>query len=369
MKLRNITESLEKKYNLNESKTLNEKLSPDMPEWLAKRLLTTKYTDTGDDFLDRDLTGAAHYPGKGTITYRQRAKEKNPEFGQTPAYKQLEVWDGDQSLFTKMLDADINLDNVKVIEGPIPTSKNDKRLKPPNIPIFLFDNGVVYARGLNDNEKLGSRKSLGAYSIDSILAQCKKFAYIDGSDDDNFHKGLSAKRREQRENSIYRLNGPEKDRDNKSLGDANFDPFHEYDKSGYVTIPTVEKYENKLNEIKAGKIYDILKGYEDYLKIAQQEYANYISSISIEDFTGEGDDTVEDIYTSLYDAIKEFINIRKYVDRILNNSLLNDQEKRDEIIDIITGSSLEADLEELDEYITELKDMTKKVFNSTIDWI
>ena len=137
IKLKNLTESLEKKYTLIESNQLNEKLSDNMPDWFAKRLLTTKYTPTSD-FNYRDLGGRVHVGTKSTYL-QNKGDKKNPKAGKEPTYKQADYWDHDQSLFSTMLKKGISLDTVNIIEGSVPISDNDQRLQPPNIPIFLLD--------------------------------------------------------------------------------------------------------------------------------------------------------------------------------------------------------------------------------------
>ena len=319
LRLRNLVESLENKYNLNESNLLNEKFSEDMPDWLVKRLLTTKYTPTSRVY-QRDLGGSAHFNGDNAYNYLQgKGAKKNPNYGKAPEYKQAEY--DDQSLFTGLLEKGISLDSVKIIEGPVPISDTDKRLQSPNIPIFLLNDGVVYIPGVNDEEKLGSRKTLGAYKISALLPQCKKFAYIDGNDPDNFkRKDKQGTRYQELSGSIYRADSPEKDRNGNPIGGVKNTYWNKYDKSGYKVIPPSDRYKDKLDEIKAGKIYEIMKEYEDYLTDAQQEIANYISSLSMKE------------YSSNMETIKKLHK-------------------------------------ELTREINRLKDASKEVFNSTIDWI
>ena len=364
IRLRNLVESLETKYNLNEA------FSEDMPDWFAKRLLTTKYTPTSY-YRGRDLGGAAHYPmGKDSYISGKGAK-KNPEFGQTPAYKAREPgWYDDQSLFTNLLDKGISLDTVKIIEGPIPTSENDKRLQPPNIPIFLFDNGVVYARGINDEEKLGTRKSLGAYSVNNLLAQCKKFAYIDGNDPDNF----KVNDRKLARNSAHRYStrrGKYFDRDGQDVSLSQYWNSNR-DKSGYEVVSLPARYKDKLDEIKAGKIFDILKGYENYINNAYQELGNLISQTPIisYDNTNKPDYSPYNIYSSndtiadkLQQCASAYTDIVMKVDNIINSNDTDDKKRRQII------SLFNYEIDRLDTKINSLEKLTSRVFNSTIDWI
>ena len=369
LKLKNLTESIEKRYNLNESHVLNEKLSDDMPDWFAKRLLTTKYSSSGRPH-QRDLGGTAHFPGGSTNEYmKYKGDKKNPKAGKEPNYKQSEY--GDQSLFTGLMNKGISLDTVKIIEGPIPISDSDKRLKMPNIPILLLDDGVVYVPGLNDDEKLGSRKTLGAYDINTLLGKCKKFAYIDGNDPDNFKRFEKQNNRNAaRVDSVYRADGPEKDRDGNSLGGRKVTYWNKYDKSGYIIIPTVDKYKKKLDEIKASKIYDIMKEYEDYLNDAQQEIANYISSLSMKEYKDQYD-TIDDLQTVLSYAIDKYIRVEKHINEIVNDNTLSQDQKRDNFIDLLNGGwpYRHEGIKDIEYHVDRLKEKSKDVFNATIDWI
>lgn len=363
IRLRNLVESLETKYNLNEA------FSEDMPEWFAKRVLTTKYTPTSW-YNRRDLGGAAHYP-QGKYGYLSgKGAKKNPEFGQSPEYKNSDPYYGDQSLFSKLLAAGISLDTVKIIEGPIPTSENDKRLQPPNIPIFLFDNGVVYIRGYNDDEKLGSKKSLGAYTIDKLLQQCKKFAYIDGNDPNNFVEHDKKVARSSGNKHVDRR-GKYFDRDRRDLS-TTFYWNPNIDKSGYEIVSLADKYKDKLEEIKAGKIFDILKGYEDYINNCYQELGNLISQTQIvsHDNTNKPDYNPYTMYTNndrianLLETIASlYSDVVNEVDLILSSGG-SDAEKKQGIVALIENK-----FPRIDRAKNKLEQATNKVFNSTIDWI
>ena len=157
VRLKSLVESLEKKYDLNESTTINEKFSDNVPDWFAKRVLTTKYSPSGRP-RKRDMGGKAHFgPGESEYDYVTSGKgsKKSPHAGKDPEYKQSDYWSEDQSLFNKLRKRGISLDTLNVIEGPIPKDSTDARVKYPNIPILLFDNGVVYIPGMKKNKKLG----------------------------------------------------------------------------------------------------------------------------------------------------------------------------------------------------------------------
>ena len=154
--LKKLNESLENKY---QSFELNEKFG-DMPDWLSKRILTTKY-NIYDGQRRRDV-GLHKTKGRWGATTDDLEK-KDPKAGPRASYTNARGATGDQSLFGQLLAHGINMDSVNVIEGNKPEKRTDPRLKEPNIPIFLFKNGQVYAKGINDNEEYSGDKSYKAF--------------------------------------------------------------------------------------------------------------------------------------------------------------------------------------------------------------
>lgn len=370
VRLRNLVESLEKKYDLNESTTINEKFSDNVPDWFAKRVLTTKYASSGRP-RKRDIGGKAHF-GQGESEYDYvisgKGSKKSPHAGKDPEYKQSDYWSGDQSLFTKLRQRGISLDTVNVIEGPVPKDRYDARVQSPNIPILLFDNGVVYIPGMNDDEKLGGRKTLGAYDLDVLLGRCVKFAYIDGNDPNNFKGSEKRNTRssEQPDKNFYRYGDKRVDRDGDSIGDLG---SWRTDKSGYYKIPPIERYRDQLNKIKASKIFDILQDIEDTLVDLQQEFSYYISSSSIKDYDYH---TLDNINMKLYRAVNAYKDVYKNVEQIMNDQSLTDERKKEVLVNLVNGNypySGSGGLPNLNNRMSELKDITKDLFNATIDWI
>ncbi len=367
MRIKDLTESLENKYKLHESRSLTEKISDDMPDWLEKRLLTTKYSNTGN-LVQRDLGGNAHEP-------RQKLRrgdydKKNPEFGDKPEYRNLDPYDPDPSLFSKFRDRGISLDTVKVIEGPVPKSSNDPRMQSPNIPILLFDNGKVYAPGFNDDEKLGGRKTFGAYDIDKLLPQCKSFAYIDGNDPNNF--SMDKQRSRANVDKSSNRSGKYFDRDNRDLFRRK-NWRSGVDKSGYEQIPSIERYADELNKLKVNKLPQLLKEHEIYIKDAYQELGNYTSNINIlpSDDSGDHDISsyndygrVNDIASLLRNYVSVYTDIVRSVGRIVNDPNRTDDRKTSDLQYIA-----QYELNRLDNYRDKVENETSNIFNSTIDWI
>lgn len=363
--LKKLTESLENKEDkkvISESIKLDEKLSDNMPDWLKKRLLTTKYDPRGRRY-SRDVN--LH---KGNID------SKNPEAGPRPSYAKARNDYSDPALFSKMLDRGINLDSVNIIEGPLPAKRTDTRLKEPNIPIFYFENGQVYVKGVNDQEEYagdGSYKPFKYLPQKTLLSdQVKAFAYIDGNDDSNFTV------KEKRSNRVDYSSGlpdnyykeKEKDRYGKSLNPGKYG--YKMDKSGYVVIPTIDKYKRQLDEIKATKIYDVIKEQEEYLKDFQQEMANIFMGADLTDFNEYGTDiyaVINDMIDDFQQAVSYFTRLQNEVDNIFANTSLDGKQKRDQLVNILNYRH--SNYNRLLDRTKRLKEASKNIFNSVIDWI
>lgn len=372
VRLKNLNESLERKYGLNESTEtetteLTEKLSDSMPDWLKKRLLVTKYSSGGNSI----------YRNLGM--HKSNAENKNPEddFLKRPTYARGrgDINTQDQSLFGRMLTKGINLDDVTVEEGAVPTKRTDPRLKEPNIPIFLMKNGQVYAKGLNDQEEYrdDGSKPFKYVPMKTLLADCEKFAYIDGNDDNNFSVENKRVSRNLMSKSLQDLPNyervPNVDRSRKQYvpnkGWVNLD------KSGYIVIPTIEKYKQKLSELKCGKIHDILREKEDYLNYVKEELANIMMNTDIKSDLNSSNSDFNTAFGKVFDsfkrAVNDLINIEEKVKNVLdpaNN--YSEEEQREQIIWLINH---DWDYDHLMQHTKQIEQVAPKLFNSIIDWI
>lgn len=361
--LNKLNESLEAKY-LNESQ-LNETFG-DMPEWLSKRILTGKYNR--HDGQGRREYGVYKKDQYGSIDLNG----KNPEFGNRPSYINARDSKGDESLFGQMLSHGINLDSVKVIECEKPEKRTDDKLKAPNIPIFLLSNNQVYAKGINDNEEYrGENKSYYGQAfkylpMKTLLSdEVVKFAYIDGTDDDNF-KGKEV--RDARTKMKQDMAGIPK-REKQFAGVQGW--RGNWDKSGYKQIPTADKYRDKLAELKCNKIYDVLDEKQQLLEETKEELANIMLSTDIKSMKNDEDyatafTAYENIYEKFQRAVSNYVDVLKSVDRIVNDENMDEARKKEELIYIINYDS---SYSRLMDYTKEIEKMAPSVFNSIIDWI
>lgn len=370
LNLKKLNESIENKYILDESQTLNEKFSDSMPDWLGKRILTTKYATNGNSY-GRDF--GIHKSSKDA-----KLNKIEPDWKKVPTYAGKRGADkhNDQSLFGRFLARGIDLDNVKIIEGPNPEKRTDPRLKEPNIPIFLLKNGQVYAQGLNDQEEYKEDENYRPFKnipIKTLLADVEKFAYIDGNDDTNFTIKQKKSDRQLSKAELSKIPYYERDRVNAGAKDRYISGkgWVSIDKSGYFIVPTMDKYRDKLAELKCDKIHDILREKEDYLNSVKEELANILMNTDIRNDVGASGSDFQTAFSNIFSWFKEAVGYLQSVDAqlntILNNSPYTDEEKRQQIIRLINDRF--GDYKDLIETVGKIEKASSTVFNSIIDWI
>ena len=269
VRLRNLNESLEKLYESSNT-SLTEAFDDSFPKWLKDRLVDVRKFHGTDKNTDRDINAVP------------RANR--------PSYTSPRGWygnDKDLGLFNGLLKKGVDLQNFKVIEGPVPEKRTDERLKSPNVPIWHFPNGQVYIPGINDNEETtivpGKEMAYKYVPIKYLVANADAFAYFDENQlgtEDTYSK--------------TRLNRLEKSKELKKMGygrqgkdPAQFVPNKPYrwsrdeeahfDKSGYLVDPKI--YKDKLADIKAAnysveleKVYNAISEYRDDISTAMQYY-------------------------------------------------------------------------------------------------
>lgn len=329
IKLKSLTESIEKKY-LNES-SLNEKYSDSMPDWLQDRLNYTQYknrhmntrdvpypalkSDTAYNRTQKDEITGAMTTRDTSLDYSALPKaDKLAKKGghRTPSYQyrggQNVTDDQENSLYYNFRKMGIPLDKVKIIEGPIPTKSTDPRLKEPNIPIFLLDDGQVYAKGINDNEvDPDSGVGFKHTSMKNVLSRTKAFAYIDGEDSSNFNAfDVKAERRNTAQDWRKYERNRTKDVDSEGQITRGFDksgypvPIDKWEKSNATYLSQyakkqLESYREKLIEvidsykIFQANLFDTLKDDNTYLG----DYDGFYERSSIGDIRS---DRQKDLY-------------------------------------------------------------------------
>ena len=306
---------------LNEKLFLNEKFG-DMPNWLKGNLIykerrhkpaypgsanrrNFKSYNIGNDVNynnESDNTDLFKPPASSTerivkpkYAYRDMGSNsiENADTSYTYRYRKNNdvVYSGNDKnsgLFNQLLNYGLDPSKLNVIEEPLPTSVRDKHLKDPFLPVFLliktYDTGneiqQVYIKGINDEEidkiiNPYEDKPLKRLPMKDLInpQYCKKFAYIDTTDKNNW---LDQDKIKERDKYFKELNvnkylsthySKDKDyirRDNtnkiKDIGKPNYNDTRydlyklKYDKG----MDLANKVEQSYQEVSA-KLKDLLK--------------------------------------------------------------------------------------------------------------
>ena len=257
--LKSLNESLSKKYIV-EDINLTEAFDESFPKWLKDRIVTVK---------------TFHGPGGySKVPSSQRPSYKKSRSGED-AYSSA----NDKNLFQKSLTKGIDFTKTKVVEGPIPEKRTDKRLLEPNIPIWLFPNGQVYIEGINEDEKYRENgKPFSSLPMKEKIATAVAFAYIDGSTlDPQAYKNKLSQRdamakdihqaiKDNPSAGIFRKGDPEKFYTNLTgnWSDRSFSSAEwsgHVDKSGYPINP--DRYKEALKKAGAKKVFQNLENVYD----------------------------------------------------------------------------------------------------------
>lgn len=249
-----------------EAKALNEAWSESMPNWLKPRLQATAY------YSDRNQRSKVYKrqqrTGEPLSVARMHLAGDNSAFDQAD-YANTRDGRMGENLFRAFKDAGIDLQNVKFIEGEIPTKKSDPRIQPPNIGIWNIPaTKQVYAKGLNDLEKLMSSNALPDSKyinyrfehlpIKALAEMSDHFCYIDGNS--IAKRDINAVQRERIEHSEWEKHNPTEVRQPEYGWGYPLDP------SGYPKVPSSERLRKKLEKLKAAKWADKFKETEENLR-------------------------------------------------------------------------------------------------------
>lgn len=355
VKLKNLSESLEAKQ-LNESYNtqLTEAFNDSFPKWLKDRLVTIrKYhgTDKENDYegsRDRDYH---------SVPYKDRPSYSMPRGQYVSNTRNL-------GLFSNLLNA-TDLQDVEIIEGPIPEKRTDPRLKEPNIPIWGFANGQVYIPGFNDQEESrtdtfndGRVVAFKYAPFKVIQPSAVHFAYIDGS---KMPKSTYKELRKERAQTAQEL----RDMDYGRRGGRSNDPkrfsspFGDKDKSGYPINPN--KYAKKLADLRASRYsevlqetYEMLLDYRDDITATMQYYDPVKDK---EEFRA-----IKNAFVYLNRAIDDYNQAVENIDDVVNASYYDEEDKRG-----LIGRYLK-NLKSADSF-KNLKTVGDSIFLSGANWL
>ena len=291
LKLRNLYESLEKKYSINEA------WAESMPDWMKNRMNITALS--ADPNKKEKLAKSKHNTnGYSRTTFRNKYGVDSD----ISDYRHPRDREGGFSLYKGFINKGIDLNNVTFIEGPIPEKKSDPRIQPPNIGIWHFGtppNDQVWAMGINDDEKFVQKNNLPFMHVPfkTLKEFANAFCYIDGSTiqtkdyDDIKQKRNDFKRWERDPKNQARRVNPGS-RETNPYGWRL--PVVTADKSGYYVIPPSSKYVEELKKRHA-------KEYGNDLAELESELKSVFSNIQDVSMSWEWDDN--DLSTSVLDNI------------------------------------------------------------------
>lgn len=382
IKLNDFTNSIEGLPTLNESVELTEKFSDSMPDWLEKRLLTTKldynYSHKGNeqDFKDSEY----HAKRNDNRTWQERDaywKKKNPSFGPnstTYANVRGDESEKKQSLWNKFKQAGISLDSAEFTEGPVPERPGDPRLKDDNlIPIFLLDNNQVYAMGLNDAEEFRYEDDKGNTNYKAfshvptkyLLPRTVAFATVSKDEMGNREK-IHQDRREIRKELPKNYNRDVETA--KKYGGSDREVYSQgrygkLDKSGYIIIPMKDKYKEKLKEMRVGKIPQILDRVYRELNGIKSDIAQVFMNSDIKGDSELSDTFVRAVVNGFNSVKSDYNDLVNDIERITADTTTSEDEKAKAL------ASYTDSVIELENKLNDYLDDTNEYLGMDLDWI
>lgn len=359
LKLKNLNESLEKKYPINEA------WSESMPDWMKSRMNIT--ATTSDPNRREKLAKSKYNAGY----YGDTLRNKFGVSGDTSEYRKPRSGEGGFSLFKGFINKGIDLNNVSFIEGPIPEKKSDPRIQPPNIGIWHFGTpptDQVWAMGINDDEKFVQKNNLPFEHVPfkTLKELANAFCYIDGSTiQTKDYNDIRQKRLEFKRWEIDPRNQAE--RVNPGLRKGNpYDwrlPDIFADKSGYFVIPPSSKYAKELAIRHA-------KEYGNNLTELESELRSVFSNIQDVTMSWEWDDDslstrgLDNIIYSYRNALSMYRNALSIIDNLVS-AYGKDTE---EFLKKIPDSGFSDRIKAAKDYIEQCKERLKGKTFTTLDF-
>ena len=361
-----LAESLTDKY-------LTEAWSESMPNWMKPRLNATAM------YSDRNAGKKSDYGNvKGQGTTWDMADYQKPRGG----------FRG-KNLYQSFIDLGIDLSQTEFIEGEIPTKKSDDRIQPPNIGIWNIPfTGQVYAKGVNDLEKLRSSANMPSeltkyidypfksLPIKALYELSDHFCYIPGnkivnrdyrqiSSDRN---ELNKWRRSQKGGIANRMPAESTYLKNHEFGDPSKGTPFDYlsysdvldlqaDKSGYYVVPSSKRYAKELAQRKADKYADKLVEYERKLKDLFLSLQDMWSTLDWDEVDYTETNLRESAAHAYRSALDDYKTILSRVNVTLENYVEKTPEFRQEIIHIFNlyENDLKKHLKKANELLSRYK--------------
>ncbi len=312
------TDYLYEKYKLKEA------WSPSTPDWLKPRL--NRLAKSFDDF---------NYKGKprGDIY-----DYKIPRDSDRRSYKDL---------YSILRSKDFDFETIEFIEGEVPSSKTDERLKLPNVGVWHFPNGQVYIQDVNVLEKYDEFKSdyygknFGAMPFKMLKTEADAFCYFNvNQPEKKDYKALKDSRDEWGDWLGKSGNTYANIKDKKQKG--TYIPWYDsdnYDKSGFKPVPSSEKYAKELRRMHAKNYANELENFESRLKRAfvtiQQDILSELSWDDGVNAVRTVKQDITDVLGRYNDALSQYKNMLRKIEIYKSNY----GEDSDEFISHLTSTS------------------------------
>lgn len=348
-----LTESIEKQY-------LKEAWSESMPEWMKPRLNATAMFD--------DKNTVQKLSQNKILSQGQGSRWDRAEYAQPRNDNRT-----GESLYKAFKRAGIDLQNVKFIEGPIPEKKSDSRIQPPNIGIWnIPSTGQVYAKGINDLEKLRpiSETKYDNYRFEHLPIKALQelsdhFCYIDGTSIPTINYQEKEQTRNEYRRFLRNPQSPVTEKERHGAFQNAIGWYDDTDKSGFITIPSAQKYAEKLNKLHAKDWAKKVSDIENKLRKARANIISVINRASIDE--GDAD------YNTASSALNYLRNATYYYRDMLQDidgALARYGEDSEEAIKFI-GNIINNDgyaMKRVTESIRKVENLTKKLAGVELDF-
>ena len=312
-----LAESLTRKY----SGKLNEAWG-NVPSWMKSRLTNFAHEN---DFQNNYRSASTKNDKNSNYTY---------QYDRWTDYAKPRGGKRGEDLYAEMDKSPYDLLNATYIEGDPPRSTKDPRLQAPNIPIWFFENsqipggGQIYMKGVNDLEKLlpstsydaknYAGKTFNLLPLKTMADMCSAFAYIDGSTlklrpETNAQK---IRRRTDERQSLPKNYNRHPEWANQTMYSDS------YDRSGYIVVPTSEKYakELRLRGLRnyAQKLQDAEAQIQEYRDKIVDLQTNFLSMADASSLGGNNS-SFGDMSYILSQANTYYKNILEGIDYIISD--------------------------------------------------
>ena len=375
-----LAESITKKY----ATPLNEAWG-NVPDWMKgpltrgdnhDKMISSKVYKKA--FADAQAQGYSDYFAdmEGRKAWEEAKGTKEQDFADYRQPRGQYTSDSKKTLRAQFMEKgiDLNNPNMKFIEGEPPKSNKDPRLQPPNIGIWYIPSrdgrayDQVYAKGFNDLEKPykpvvpAPDRAFVSIPLKTMAEISSKFCYIDGSTiEKRDYENIRQTRKARQSDIIWdQAHGqgriPEEER-------GDFSTAYTIDKSGYVVIPSSDKYADKLEEMKLKGWAKRLSNIENELNSLLSTYQKSIATIDMLDFDTDFQRSLNEFNSAFQRAITYYKNALNEI-AIIQSMHVTDSS---EFLQELKTSNFKNALDKCESYMEDAKDYFSDYMLSEID--